>query len=34
MEQVSGAAGVGKRRTIEPELIERESVAPPPAPVH
>jgi DNA-binding LacI/PurR family transcriptional regulator len=29
MEQVSGAAEVGKRRTIAPELIERASVAPP-----
>ncbi|MCU7726057.1 LacI family DNA-binding transcriptional regulator [Actinoplanes sp. KI2] len=29
MEQVSGAAEVGERRTIAPELIERDSVAPP-----
>jgi len=29
MEQVSGAAEVGKRRTVLPELIERESVAAP-----
>ena len=29
MAQVSGAAEVGKRRTVAPELIERESVAPP-----
>ena len=29
MEQVSGAVEGGKRRTVAPELIERDSVAPP-----
>jgi len=31
MEQVSGAAEVGERRVIAPELVERDSVAPPAA---